>query len=115
VFFSSFSETSQPAVYNAIAHPITGPAFGERYILSVKLTEEVPFNSILWKPRLVVTKYQAWYYVNVILFHLIPGVLIDGLLKICGKTPRYVIIYCVIYVNISILLIMLNPAVAGIT
>jgi len=102
-------------VYNAIAHPIKRPAFGEGYTLSVKLTEEVPFNSILWKPRLVFTKYQAWYYVNVILFHLIPGVLIDGLLKICGKKPRYVNIHCVIYVNISILLIMLNLAVAGIT
>ena len=102
-------------MYNAIGHPIKGPAFGEGYILSVKLTEEVPFNSILWKPRLVVTKYQAWYYVNLILFHLIPGVLIDGLLKICRKKPRYVIIYCVIYVNISILLIMLNLAVVSIT
>jgi len=114
-FFPSFSETSQPAVYNSIAHPIKGPAFGEGINLALKLTEVIPFNNIIWKPSVIVTKYKAWYYVNVILLHLIPGLLIDGLLKICGKKPQYVNIYCVTYVNISILLIMLCLPPAGIT
>ena len=80
----------------------------------LKLTEEVPFNSILWKPSTIITKYQAWYYVNVIFLHLIPGLLIDGLLKLSGNKPLYVNIHCIIYVHVYILLMMLYLPVADI-
>jgi len=102
-------------VYNSVTHPIKAPTFREVYKLAIKFTEEISINNILWKRRVIITKYQAWYYVNVIFLHLIAGMLIDGLLKICGKKPLYVNIHCVIYVNISIYLIMLYLSVAGIT
>ena len=56
--------------------------------IGLKLPEEIPFNGIMWKPSVVTTKYSAWYYVNVILLHLIPGLLLDGLLKLGGKKPQ---------------------------
>jgi fatty acyl-CoA reductase len=80
-----------------------------------KMNVEIPFNSILWKPRGFMTKYQAWYLVNVILLHLIPALLLDGLLKLSGNKPLYVNIRCIIYVNICILLIMLYLPATGIT
>jgi hypothetical protein len=88
---------------------------GDMTKLSLKVTEEIPLNGIMWKPNMIMTKYQAWYYVNVILLHLIPGLLIDGLLKLSGNKPLYVNIHCVIYVHINILLIMLYLSLVGIT
>jgi len=116
VFFSpSFSETSQPAVYNSAAHKLRRITTADVTEIGLKLAEEIPLNSIMWKPNVVMTKYQAWYYVNVIFLHLIPGLLIDGLLKLSGKKPLYVHINCIIYVHIYILLMMLYPPAAGIT
>ena len=81
----------------------------------LKVIEEIPLSSILWKPNLHITKYQAWYYVNVIFLHVVPGLLIDGLLKLSGKKPLYVNMHCIIYVHIYILLMMLYPPAGGIT
>jgi hypothetical protein len=102
-------------VYNSAAHNLKRITLAEVNEIGVKVTEEVPLNSILWKPSVTVTKYQAWYYVNVIFLHLIPGLLIDGLIKLSGNKPLYVNIHCIIYVHIYILLIMLYLPAAGIT
>jgi fatty acyl-CoA reductase len=83
--------------------------------IGFKEHEEIPFNNILWKPRVFMTKYQALYRVNVILLHLIPALLLDGLLKLSGNKPLYVNIRCIIYVNICILLIILYLPDTGIT
>jgi len=101
VFFSpSFRETSQPAVYNSAAHKLKRITIGEVTEIGLKLTEEIPLNSTLWKPSVILTKYQAWYYVTVIFLHLIPGLLIDGLIKLGGNKPLYVNMHCIIYVHI---------------
>jgi len=109
VFFSpSFSETSQPAVYNSVIQEpkrFTGAEVNEMWC---KATEEIPLNSIIWKPSaMLMMKYHAWYYVSVIFLHLIPGLLIDGLIKHSGNKPLYVHIHCIFYIHIYILLMML--------
>jgi len=80
-----------------------------------KASEEIPFNDIMWKPSVMMTKYHAWYYVSVIFLHLIPGLLVDGLIKLCGNKPLYVHTHFIFYVNIYILLMMLYLPAAGIT
>ena len=114
-FSPSFSETSQPAVYNAAAHEVKRITIADVSKIALKMGEEIPLTSIMWKPSVVMTKYQAWYYVNVILLHLIPGLLIDGLIKLSGNKPLYVNIHCIIYIRIYILLMMLYLPAAGIT
>jgi len=69
----------------------------------LKTIEEIPLNSTLWNPSLIMTKYQVWYYVTVIFLHLIPGLLIDGLIKLSGNKPLYVNMHCIIDVHIYIL------------
>jgi len=104
VFFSpSFRETSQPAVYNSTAHTIKGIKMADLSEINFKLVEEIPFNNIMWKPGAITTKYQAWNYVNVIFLHLIPGLLIDGLIKLSGNKPLYVNMHFIIDVHIYIL------------
>jgi hypothetical protein len=82
--------------------------------LGLNLVKEIPLTRIMWKPSVIMTKNQAWYYVNVILLHLIPGLLIDGLIKLSGNKPLYVNIHCIIYIHIYILLMMLYLTAAGI-
>jgi hypothetical protein len=77
-------------VYNAAAHKLKAITLDELKKIGFKMNEEAPLNNILWKPRAFITKYQVWYRVNVILLHLIPGLLIDGLLKLSGNKPLYV-------------------------
>ena len=99
-FFPSFREPSQPAVYNSAAHPIKGITAADWTEISFKLNEEIPLNNIMWKPSLIMTKYQVWYNVTVIFLQLIPGLLIDGLIKLSGNKPLYVNMHCIIYVHI---------------
>ena len=68
--------------------------------LSLKVTEVISLNSIMWKPNLNMKNYQTWYFVNVIFLQLIPGLLIDGLMKLSGNKPLYVNIHCFIYLHI---------------
>jgi hypothetical protein len=104
---SSFRQTSQPAVYNSGGHPIKAITLDKFIEISHKVGEEFPLSGSIWKPNTCTTKNQTWYTANVILFHLLPGLLIDGLLKLSGRKPTYENIPCIIYVIFYILLIML--------
>jgi hypothetical protein len=77
-------------VYNSGAYPIKGIAFGDWVKLWLKMLEEIPLNNIMWKPAMHLLKYKSLYYMNVIFLHLIPGLLIDGLIKLSGNKPLYV-------------------------
>jgi fatty acyl-CoA reductase len=102
-------------VYNSAAHELKRITIADVSKIGLKLAEEIPLTSIMWKPSVIITKYQAWYYVTVILLHLIPGLLFDGLIKLSGNKPMYVNIHCIIYIHIYILLMMLYLSAAGIT
>jgi len=116
VFFSpSFSETSQPAVFNSVIQEVKRFTMAEVIEIERKTTEEIPLNGIMWKPSVFTTKYRAWCYMSVIFLQLNPGLLIDGLIKLSGNKPLYVHIHCIFYVHIYILLMMLYHPAAGIT
>jgi hypothetical protein len=73
-------------VYNSSADKL---ALTSNQILKmgIKLSEEVPLNNIMWKPRAFFTACKVWYHLNVIFFHLIPALLADGIFKLCGRKP----------------------------
>jgi hypothetical protein len=99
-------------VHNSTVHGTKKVTFAELNEIEVKAAEEIPLNNIMWKPSMVVTKYQAWYYVNVIFLHLIPGLLIDGLIKLSGNKPLYVEIHCIIYIYIYLAEDAVSPSCA---
>jgi hypothetical protein len=102
-------------VYNSAAHPIKGITLDDWVKTTLKVVEDIPLNSIMWRPNKHLTKCNTLYYIKVIFLQLLPGLLIDGLLRLCGEKPLYVNIHCIIYVHIYILLVMLYLPVAGIT
>jgi hypothetical protein len=56
--------------------------------MGIKFTEDIPFSGVMWNPNAFFTKWHTWYYLNLIFFHLIPGFVIDGFLKLCRRKPR---------------------------
>jgi fatty acyl-CoA reductase len=74
-------------VYNSGGHPIKAITLGELTEKGLKLSQEIPMNGIIWNPNVCTIKNQTWYIVNVIFLHLLPGLLIDGLLKLIGRKP----------------------------
>ena len=101
-------------MYNSAAHKLKRVTVADVNEIGLKVAEETPLSNIMWIPSVIITKYQAWYYVTVIFLHLIPGLLIDGLIKLSGNKPLYVNIHSITYVHIFILLIMLYLPAAGI-
>jgi hypothetical protein len=61
---------------------------GQMIEIGLKCTEEVPLNGIIWNPNGSMTNSKVWYYLNVIFLHLIPGLLIDGILKFSRRKPQ---------------------------
>jgi hypothetical protein len=103
-------------VYNSAAHEIKRITIAEVNEIGLKETEEISLIRIICKPSVIMSKYQAWYYVILIFLHLIPGLQIDGLLKASGgEKPLYINIHCIIYVYIYVLLTMVYFPAAGIT
>jgi len=90
-------------VYNSAAHPIKGITIADWTDITMRLSDKIPLTGIMWKEAMYYTKYKTWYYVTVIFLHLIPGLLVDGLLRLSGKKPLYVNMHCFIYVHIYIL------------
>jgi fatty acyl-CoA reductase len=102
-------------VYNSAAHPIKRITMADWADINLRMADKIPLTGMLWKAAIYYTKYKTWYYVTVIFLHLIPALLIDGLIRLRGKKPLYVNIHCMINVHIYILLIMLYLSAAGIT
>jgi hypothetical protein len=94
-------------VYNSGGHPIKAITLGEYFETGLKIFEEIPIDGSIWNPNACIIKNHIWYIANVIFLHLLPGLLIDGLLKLSGRKPMYENIHCTIYVIFYILLIML--------
>lgn len=51
---------------------------------------EAPISNILWFPGGNMTNCRYWNYLRVIFLHLLPAVVIDGILRLLNKKPMYV-------------------------
>jgi hypothetical protein len=81
-------------VYNSAAHPIKGITMAGWTDTTLRLVDKIPLTGMMWKEAIFYTKYKTWYYVNLIFLHLIPALLIDGVIRLRGKKPLYVNIHC---------------------
>jgi hypothetical protein len=74
-------------VYNSSANKLALSA-GKVMKMGIKFTEEIPFNGVVWYPRAFYTACIVWYYLNLVMFHLIPGLVTDGFLKLCRRKAQ---------------------------
>lgn len=52
---------------------------------------EVPLDVKMWYPNITFTQCWTYYYINAILIHFMPAVLLDLFLKLFGHKPLYVL------------------------
>lgn len=57
----------------------------------VEILKEVPLNDVVWLPNPHTTTSTLVCYIRTVLFMLIPSLFMDGLLKLTGRKPRFVI------------------------
>ncbi|XP_060520811.1 uncharacterized protein LOC132698635 [Cylas formicarius] len=97
------------SIYNGSKYNLMPVELGEIVDMGKQLYWDVPFETKLWFPRNKMTKCWYEYYFNVLLFHLLPAMLIDTLLKIIGHKPILFKIQRKIYIaNMAVSHFMLN-------
>ncbi|CAG9838752.1 unnamed protein product [Diabrotica balteata] len=60
---------------------------GELVQMGRKLILDTPFSTIMWYPRFSVTNCWYNFYIQVLLFHMIPAFFVDLMLRLVGKKP----------------------------
>ncbi|EFN68498.1 Fatty acyl-CoA reductase 1, partial [Camponotus floridanus] len=61
--------------------------FQEVINIMLKLLKKIPLEGIVWIPSAVLTKSLIIYYVLTILWHILPAIIIDSVLKFSGHQP----------------------------
>lgn len=74
-------------VYNCSSADVKNLSASEVKDMGFRCNEEIPLEDIIWRPasRQVMNKFV--YVILVLLWHVLPALLIDGLLRISGKKP----------------------------
>ncbi|XP_044261531.1 putative fatty acyl-CoA reductase CG5065 [Tribolium madens] len=79
-----------PVFYNGSNNDVQPITMGAMVEMGKDICKEVPFNDVLWYPSGSVNKCYYAYLLKVYFYHLLPALLLDGLLKIMGKKPMLV-------------------------
>ncbi|XP_060533066.1 fatty acyl-CoA reductase 1-like isoform X2 [Cylas formicarius] len=86
------------SVYNASNNNINNVTVGGLVELGRKLCWDYPLNDILWYPNGSVTQCYVYHFLRLIFYHILPAILIDGILKITGHQPMLLRIQRKIYI-----------------
>ncbi|KAG5871191.1 hypothetical protein JTB14_014449 [Gonioctena quinquepunctata] len=85
-------------VYNSCKGDFNLIPIGDVIEMGADLVQDAPFSQILWYPNFSLTSSWYNYYIQVLLFHMIPAFFIDILLRMAGKKPMIFAIQRKIYI-----------------
>ncbi|XP_066587954.1 fatty acyl-CoA reductase 1-like isoform X2 [Prorops nasuta] len=86
-------------VYNCASNNIKSISMEELIAIGLYYNERIPLDGIIWHPAVTITRCRVYYYLLVLLTHLLPAVLIDGLLKLSGRKPMLVRLQRKVYIS----------------
>ncbi|XP_023026528.2 putative fatty acyl-CoA reductase CG5065 [Leptinotarsa decemlineata] len=95
---AQFGDKNEIEVYHGSKNECTPIKIGEVVKMGADLVQDSPFSQILWYPNFSMTSCWYNYYIQVILFHIIPAIFLDSLLRLAGKKPMIVKIQRKIYI-----------------
>uniref|UniRef100_A0AAR5Q6I7 Fatty acyl-CoA reductase n=1 Tax=Dendroctonus ponderosae TaxID=77166 RepID=A0AAR5Q6I7_DENPD len=81
------SERLNVAVFNASNNSVQPMSNRELVKIGKRIAWEVPLDSMLWYPTGHVTSCYPDHFLRVVFYHLLPALLVDGLLKLTGHKP----------------------------
>ncbi|XP_052738718.1 fatty acyl-CoA reductase 1 [Bicyclus anynana] len=92
--------TDEIEVYNVSqSHKIKGLSMGEIVEVGKKIIHEIPLEGMLWYAGGSLTTSKFVYNMKVLLYHLLPAILVDLVLRITGNKPMMVKIQRRIYIG----------------
>ncbi|KAG5870932.1 hypothetical protein JTB14_019557 [Gonioctena quinquepunctata] len=74
-------------VYNCCKGDFNLISYGEIAEMGKDLIQDSPFSQILWNPNFSMTSSWYNYYIQVLLFHIIPAFFVDISMRVVGKKP----------------------------
>jgi fatty acyl-CoA reductase len=74
-------------VYNVASGNVKKITLKTQLDMGLEIVAENPLGTMLWKPHVYITDNRIIYFWSMVLFHLIPAILVDSLLKFAGKKP----------------------------
>ncbi|XP_070155095.1 fatty acyl-CoA reductase 1-like [Polyergus mexicanus] len=95
----TFTPESTCLVVNCTAPDGKNISFQEFCNRGYKITEKIPLEGILWTPNTLITESVTMYYVLAILWHILPAIIIDLILKLLRRQPMLLELQRKIYVS----------------
>ncbi|XP_076178028.1 putative fatty acyl-CoA reductase CG5065 [Ptiloglossa arizonensis] len=91
--------TKDPSVhvYNFTSYDIRRLTNRELVAMGMRVNREMPLEGIIWYPRTYLTTNRFLHYVLTMLLHVLPALLLDGVLKLTGRQPMLINIHRRIY------------------
>ncbi|XP_039307351.1 putative fatty acyl-CoA reductase CG5065 [Solenopsis invicta] len=93
---TSFTANSTPFVINCVSQKHITYQEGIKLLFSV--LKEVPLEGIVWTPHTMLTNNFVLFYILTILWHILPAILIDLILKFSGRQPMLIKLQRKVYV-----------------
>ncbi|KAG5868780.1 hypothetical protein JTB14_011971 [Gonioctena quinquepunctata] len=90
-------------ILNCCNDDYTPVKLGELLAMGGDMIQNSPLSQTLWYPNYSMTKCWYNFYIQVILFHMIPAFFLDILLRIIGKKPMLFAIQRKIYIANAVL------------
>uniref|UniRef100_A0A0C9PTE7 Fatty acyl-CoA reductase n=1 Tax=Fopius arisanus TaxID=64838 RepID=A0A0C9PTE7_9HYME len=84
-------------VYNCASADVKSVSFEELNNMGMRVIHEYPLEGNIWRPGAFHTKSKTVYYILVLLLHLLPGMVVDAIIKSTGRKPMLVNLHRKIY------------------
>ncbi|XP_039444625.1 putative fatty acyl-CoA reductase CG5065 isoform X2 [Culex pipiens pallens] len=80
-------ESPQLPVYNCCISNLRNSTMSQIVEMGKALNSEIPLDSSLWAPGGGITQIRIRNFIQVMLYHILPAILIDMLFKLTGQRP----------------------------
>ncbi|CAL1687696.1 unnamed protein product [Lasius platythorax] len=74
-------------VYNCSSYDVKTINIKNLVEMGYQLVEQIPLENIIWSPGSTTTTSRSFYYFLVLIMHILPALLIDGILMLFGARP----------------------------
>ncbi|XP_072751895.1 uncharacterized protein [Anoplolepis gracilipes] len=55
--------------------------------MGFQITKEIPLDYLIWSPSTMIIRSRFFYYIMMLMLHILPALFIDGILKLFGARP----------------------------
>lgn len=74
-------------IYNCSSHDIKRISIKNVVEMGFQITKDVPLENIIWSPGTTIITSRSFYYILVLIMHILPALFIDGIMKLFGARP----------------------------